>query len=163
MKNVNYKGLISKNLNKLLSESVGFDINFIDDTKSFIENAISSHVFQNGNIAINFNWPKNIIEMYVFAKLTIEENIFRGGLIFKIYLNDKDSELLLKVKKICKALYKYSGKKIPESIKEILLNSNSFNTIGEVINNLGVFSTIAEEVILFTIVSPILGPNIEDD
>ena len=101
--------------------------------------------------------------MHIFAKLTIEENIFRGGLIFKIYLNDKDSELLLKVKKICKALYKYSGKKIPESIKEILLNSNSFNTIGEVINNLGVFSTIAEEVILFTIVSPILGPNIEDD
>ena len=111
---------------------------------------------KNGNIAINFKWLHNKIEIDVGSKILNNHYSYRGGFRINLYLNDEDSELLTKVKNICKAILSYSGKKIPDSITELLSNFDSFKKAHEIMNFLGIYSNIAETAILFKIMSDYL-------
>ena len=153
--NDNTEKLLSNYLKKLLNEIVGLDIDFIDKRiNSFFLNIFSSamHI---GNVAINFYWLQNLIEIDVASKIETNYHSYRGGYRIKLYLNDKDLNLLVKVQKICKTMIKYTGIKISESLKKNLLYFNSFKIVDDVIKQLGAFSTLAEEILFYTIFAEI--------
>ena len=153
--NDNTDKLLSNYLKKLLNEIVGLDIDFIDKRiNSFFLNIFSSamHI---GNVAINFYWLQNLIEIDVASKIETNYHSYRGGYRIKLYLNDKDLNLLVKVQKICKTMIKYTGIKISESLKKNLLYFNSFKIVDDVIKQLGAFSTLAEEILFYTIFAEI--------
>ena len=152
----NYDRLITNNLNNLLKEAIDIDIN---KTKTSFENLFINLGIENGNIAINFYWSQNIIEIDVCSKIQNNFYSYREGFRMNINLNSEDSELLLKIQKIFKVIYKYAGKKVQSNIREILSYNKSFIEFEEVINDLDIYSTIAEEAILFAIISDILKNN----
>ena len=110
----------------------------------------------NGTIIINFNWLQKKIGIDVAIKVDSNHYGYRGGYRINIYLSNEDSELLLKVKNVCKIFLKISGKKIPSSIKEILLNFDNFENVNSIMNFLDTYSSKAEEVILLLILSPFI-------
>ena len=153
----NFGGHISNNLKKELKNLVNYDA---DKLNQFI-NYFCINVI-NGDVAVNFYWLQKKIEIDVGIKILPQHYSYRGGYRFSIYLDDNNPEQLLKVKLVCKAFLKNSGKKIPKSIEKLLSSDNNFNSytnLEEIMNQLGVYSIMAEEVILFIILEPIL--NIE--
>ena len=150
--NSNYKHFVNKNLINLINEILEYDFNKIKGSfeKLFYKN------MKNGNIAINFKWLQNKIEIDIGSKILNNHYSYRGGFRINLYLNDEDSELLIKVKNLCKAMLSYSGKKIPDSITELLSNFDSFQKAHEIMNFLGIYSNIAETAILFKIMSDYL-------
>ena len=152
----NYDRLITNNLNNLLKEAIDIDIN---KTKTSFENLFINLGIENGNIAINFYWSQNIIEIDVCSKIQNNFYSYREGFRMNINLNSEDSKLLLKIQKIFKVIYKYAGKKVQSNIREILSYNKSFIEFEEVINDLDIYSNIAEEAILFAVISDILKNN----
>ena len=147
----NTKGLLTDYLKKILNEKVGLDLNFIEKTAdSFYKNTVTDGM-ENGNIAINFYWLQKIIEIDIATRIANDYHSYRGGVRIKIYLNDKDIELLLKVKNICKTMIKYTGIKITQSLKENLSNFTSFSIVDDVIKQLGDFSTLTQKILFYTI------------
>ena len=147
----NTKGLVTDYLKKILNEKVGLDLNFIEKTaESFYKNIVTDGM-ENGNIAINFYWLQKIIEIDIATRITNDYHSYRGGVRIKIYLNDKDIELLLKVKNICKTMIKYTGIKITQSLKENLSNFTSFSIVDDVIKQLGDFSPLTQKILFYTI------------
>ena len=148
----NYKHLVNKNLIKLINEKIGSDFNTIKNTfeELFFNN------LKNGDISINFNWLQNKIEIDVGSKIKYDYYAYRGGFRINIYLSDEDLYLLSKVKEIIKGMLSYSGMKIPDSIKELLSNFNSFKKADEIMNFLGIYSYIPEAAIIFKIISDFL-------
>ena len=147
----NTKGLLTDYLKKILNEKVGLDLNFIEKTaESFYKNIVTDGM-ENGNIAINFYWLQKIIEIDIATRITNDYHSYRGGVRIKIYLNDKDIELLLKVKNICKTMIKYTGIKITQSLKENLSNFTSFSIVDDVIKQLGDFSPLTQKILFYTI------------
>lgn len=147
----NTKGLLTDYLKKILNEKVGLDLNFIEKAAdSFYKNIVIDGM-ENGNIAINFYWLQKIIEIDLASRITYDYHSYRGGVRIKIYLNDKDTELLLKVKNICKTMIKYTGIKITQSLKENLSKFSSFTMVDDVIKQLGDFSTLTQEILFYTI------------
>lgn len=147
----NTKGLLTDYLKKILNENVGLDLNFIEKAAdSFYKNIVIDGM-ENGNIAINFYWLQKIIEIDLASRITYDYHSYRGGVRIKIYLNDKDTELLLKVKNICKTMIKYTGIKITQSLKENLSKFSSFTMVDDVIKQLGDFSTLTQEILFYTI------------
>ncbi len=147
--NSNYKHFINNNLIKNINEIIGNDFNKIK--KSF-ENIFLKNM-NNSNIAINFNWLENKIEIDVASKIRGDFYAYRGGFRINIYLNDKDFELLLIVKKMCKYMLSYSGKIIDNSIKALLSDFDSFKKTEKIMNYLENYSNIAETVLFFKIIS----------
>ena len=147
--NSNYKHFINNNLIKHINEIIGTDFNIIK--KSFENLFIKS--MNNSNIAVNFNWLENKIEIDVASKIMGDHYAYRGGFRINIYLNDEDFELLLIVKKICKFMLSYSGKKIDNSIMTLLSDFDSFKKTNEIMNYLENYSNIAETAIFFKIIS----------
>jgi hypothetical protein len=150
----NFGGHISNNLKKELKNLVNFDADKLNQFFNYF--CIN---MTNGDLAINFYWLKKKIEIDVGIKILPQHYSYRGGYRFNIYLDDSNQEQLLKVELVCKAFLKYSGRKIPNSIEELLSNHNfnSFTKLEEIMNHLGVYSIMAEEVILFIILEPILN------
>ena len=110
----------------------------------------------NGDIIFNFKWPENLIEIDIGAKITSSHYGYRGGFRMKIYLSDENFSLFSTIKKIFKCLARYSGKRIPSYIKELLSYLNSFQKVEEMIQFLGIYSVVFEETIFFTILSKLL-------
>ena len=147
--NSNYMHFVNKNLINLINEMIDSDFKTIRN--SFEE--LFYNNMNHGNIAVNFNWLQNKIEIDVGSKIMKDHYAYRGGVKINIYLNDEDLELLLMVKNLCEAMLSYSGKKIPYSITELLSDFNSFKKAHEIMNFLGIYSNIAEAAILFKIMS----------
>ena len=147
--NSNYKHFINNNLIKHINEIIGTDFNIIK--KSFENLFIKS--MNNSNIAVNFNWLEKKIEIDVASKIIGDHYAYRGGFRINIYLNDEDFELLLIVKKMCKFMLSYSGKKIDNSIMTLLSDFDSFKKTNEIMNYLENYSKIAETAIFFKIIS----------
>ena len=143
---------ISESYNNFLNDLLDFDIKNFSEK---FENLMMTKGLSHGDIIINFNWLQNLIEINVAVKIKFDFYGYRGGVRIKIYLNDNDFELLSKVKQICKAFIRYSGKRTPKNLKNILSNLNSFKKIQEVIKFLDVYSVPAEEAIFFTVLSKI--------
>ena len=147
----NTKGLVTDYLKKILNEKVGLDLNFIEKASNSFYNNIVIDGMENGNIAINFYWLQKIIEIDLASRIAYDYHSYRSGTRIKIYLNDKDIELLLKVKNICKTMFKYTGIKISQSLKEKLSNFTSFTIVDDVIKQLGDFSTLTQKILFYTI------------
>ena len=145
----NYNGLMSDNLKKRINKVIDFDY---DKIKFFLENKFYKEGLRNGTVAINSKWSENLIEIDAGSKITGDHYSYRGGFRFLIRLKD-DIELLSKIQNILKALFRFSGKKIP---KELLSDFNSFRQIEPLINELGINSIIAEEIIIYLILNPVL-------
>ena len=109
----------------------------------------------NRNIAINFIWSQQKIEIDASTKILDKHYSYRGGFRINIYLNE-NSELLSKIKIICEIFLKYSGKKSILSIKELLSDFNSYDKLDIIMNELGIYSYMAEGVILLKILSQML-------
>ena len=109
----------------------------------------------NGNIAINFIWSQGKIEIDTTTKILPDNYSYRGGFRINIYLNE-NSELLSKIKIICEIFLKYCGKKSILSIKELLSDFNSYDKLDIIMNELGIYSYMAEGVILLKILSQML-------
>ena len=148
----NYRGIITQNYIDIINEIIEFDYSYI---KNFFEDQFKNGMY-NGDIAINFNWINKIIIIEVGSKIDSDHYCYRGGFKINIYLNDEEKELLQKIKKICKIFIRYSGKRIPDFIKKLLSDFNSFEKVNEIINFLDGYSNIVEEVIFFTILEKIL-------
>ena len=145
---------ISSDLKKQIKEEIP-----INEDLDFLKSLFIDYFNQslgNGTIIINFNWLQKKIGIDVAIKVDSNHYGYRGGYRINIYLSNEDSELLLKVKNVCKIFLKISGKKIPSSIKEILLNFNNFENVNSIMNFLDTYSSKAEEVILLLILSPFL-------
>ena len=167
-----FKGKIIIRLinNNIKDDDFGEDINIdlkeqlkeeipINDDIDYLKSLFIQYFNQsmgNGSIIINFNWLQKIIGIDVAIKVDAKHYAYRGGYRINIYLSNEDSELLLKVKNVCKIFLKISGKKIPNSIKEILLNFDNFEKVDSIMNFLDTYSAKAEEVILLLILSPYL-------
>jgi hypothetical protein len=145
----NYNGLMSDNLKKRINKVIDFDY---DKIKFFLENKFYKEGLRNGTVAINSKWSENLIEIDAGSKITGDHYSYRGGFRFLIRLKD-DIELLSKIQNILKTLFRFSGKKIP---KELLSDFNSFKQIEPLMNELGINSIIAEEIILYLILNPVL-------
>ena len=143
-----YRGIITKNYIDIVSEIINIDFN---NVKTFFENQFKNGMY-NGDIEIIFDWNRKIITIEVGSKIHINHFCYRGGFRINIYLNEKDSELLQKIKNICKLILRYSGKRIP---RDLLLKFN-FESINKALNYLDAYSNIAEEIILFAILGEIL-------
>ena len=147
-------GLIGNNIKKLLEKTFNFKI---DDIKSKII-AFFSQNLSHGNVVITFNWLKKKIEIDVSTKIKHDHYGYRGGFRINIYLDNENNEnpdLLIKIKTICEYFLKYSGKNII-SIKKLLSDCNSFERLNIIMNELGIYSTMVEEVLLLLILSSIL-------
>ena len=160
--NSNCNKTISTNLKKILNDTINLDITSIE---KFIEAIFADRVIIWGDIMINFNWAHNKIELEEGSKITIGEichNSYRGGFRINFYLNDEDSKLLYRIKIICLIIIQYSGKWVPNTIKKILTSDSTvFKDFEEVLNSLGSFSIIAEQVIFFEIISTLAHENFE--
>ena len=143
-------GLIGNNIKKLLEKTFNFKI---DDIKSKITTYCSQKI-SNGNVAITFNWSQKKIEIDISTKIKGNYYGYRGGFRINIYL-DNDPDLFRKIKTICEYFLKYSGKSII-SIKQLLSDCNSFDELNNIMNEFGIYSTMAEEVLLLLILSSIL-------
>ena len=148
-----YNNSISDSLNQILKEAINLDIK---DIESIFENDLSKNGLHNGNIAINFNWAQNTIEIDICSKIMPNYYSYRGGFRLSIYLKKEDF-VLSKINTIFKILFKNYGKKISPNINELLLNFNSIKNIDDIIDHLDIFSNVAEEIIFFTILSSILN------
>ena len=143
-----YRGIITKNYIDFINEIIKFDFN---NVKTFFEDQFKKSMY-NGDIEIKFNWINKTIIIEVGSKIDRDHFCYRGGFRINIYLNDDYFEFK-KIKNICKLILRYSGKRISE---KLLSNFNSFEKVNEVLNYLDVYSNIAEEIILFTILEKIL-------
>lgn len=145
----NCNDCITKNLKKLLNDTINLDIIPLE---KFIDECFSERNVIYGDIMINFNWTYNKIEIDVGSKISVKYHGYRGGVRVNFYLDDEDRKVISRIKKICLIIIQYSGIKVPNHIKEILKSdSTGFNKFEEVINSLGGFSIIAEKVIFFDI------------
>ena len=153
---VNYGSLISEYYIQIINDIFDFDINNI---KEKFENLFMKKIVSHGDIIINFNLPKNLIEINVASKIKGNFYGYRGGVRINIYLNNDDLELFSKIKKLCLVFIRVSGKRIPEHIKGILSNFNDFEKVDEVIKFLDIYSVAVEEVIFFKILSNIIKKN----
>ena len=147
----NYNRLISDKLKSHLNKVIDFDY---DKIRNFIEEKFSTGL-RNGTISITFNWSQKLVEIYIASKIQAIHYSYRGGFRINIRLNDVNL-LLPKIQKILIVLYKYKGGKIPE---ELISEFNSFEKIEDIINDLDTDAIIAEEIILFQILSSILPYN----
>ena len=152
---------ISIDLKEQLKEEIPINDDF-DYLKSLFIQYFNQSM-GNGSIIINFNWLQKIIGIDVAIKFDAKHYAYRGGYRINIYLSNEDSELLLKVKNVCKIFLKISGKKIPNSIKEILSNFDNFEKVDSIMNFLDTYSTKAEELILLLILSPYLKKQIKEE
>ena len=143
--------LIGNNLRNHL-KSINIDI---DNIKLFMENIFLTSM-PYGNVAINFYWNQRKIEIDIGIKIKPNHYSYRGGYKINIYLNDEDFELLTKTKSICEIFLKYSGKKSLKEIRELLNDCDSFEKLEKIMNELDVYSTVIEEIILYLILFPIL-------
>ena len=121
IKYASYSKIIDDDLIYYLNKKINFNINKI---KNFLEYQLLNNGISNGNIAINFDLLHNLIEIDIGSKITKKEEFYRGGFRFNIYLKDEE-ELLSKIKKIVKILFRYFGRKITPLINEILSNLNT--------------------------------------
>ena len=157
-----FNKLLTNYLKNILNEEVGLDKNFVENSvDSFVRNLVKAdrrNAFENGKISINFYWLQNLIEIDIATKIESDYHSYRGGFRIKIYLNDEDTDLLLKIKNICKTMINYTGIKITPSLKEKLFNFTSFNYVDDVIKQLGAFSTITEKILFFLIWERIIDP-----
>ena len=144
-------GLIGNNIKNLLKKSIDININ---DLKNSFEKLFCKNM-ANGNIAINFIWSQRKIEIDTSTKILPDNYSYRGGFRINIYLNE-NSELLSKIKIICEIFLKYCGKKSILSIKELLSDFNSYDKLDIIMNELGIYSNMAEGVILLKILSQML-------
>ena len=160
--NDNTDKLLTNYLKNYLNEEVGLDKNFVENSiDSFVRNLVKTdfrNAFENGKVSINFYWLQNLIEIDIATKITSDYHSYRGGFRIKIYLNDEDTDLLLKIKNICKSMINYTGIKITTSLKEKLFYFTSFNYVDDVMKQLGAFSTITEKIIFFLIWERIIEP-----
>ena len=147
----NYNRLISDKLKSHLNKVIDFDY---DKIRNFIEEKFSTGL-RNGTISITFNWSQKLVEIDIASKIQAIHYSYRGGFRINIRLNDVNL-LLPKIQKILIVLYKYKGGKIPE---ELISEFNSFEKIEDIINDLDTDAIIAEEIILFQILSSILPYN----
>ena len=153
IKKANYNWLLSKDYYSFVNTEIGFDINYI---KEYFENKTLKNGLDNGDIIFNFKWPENLIEIDVCSKIAHNHYGYRGGFRIKIYLSDDNLAIFSTIKKIFKCLVRYSGKRIPNYINELLSNLDSFQKVEELIQFLGIYSVSLEETILFTILSKLL-------
>ena len=153
---VNYGSLISEYYIQIINDIFDFDINNI---KEKFENLFMKKVVSHGDIIINFNWPKKLIEINVASKIKGNFYGYRGGVRINIYLNNDDLEFFSKIKKLCLVFIRVSGKRISEHIKDILSNFNDFEKVDKVIKFLDIYSVAVEEVIFFKILSNIIKNN----
>lgn len=147
-----YRGIITKNYINTTNEIIGFDYN---DVKNFFEEQFTKGM-RDGDIEIEFDWINKKIIIEVGSKIINGHFSYRGGFRINIYLNEEDSELLEKIKNICKFVLRYSGKRIPENIKDLLSDFNNFEKVENVLNYLDTYSNIAEEIILIAVLGKIL-------
>ena len=153
IKKANYNWLLSKDYYNILNTEIELDINYI---KEYFENNTLNNGLENGDNIFNFKWPENLIEIDICSKITSNHYGYRGGFRIKIYMSDENFSIFSTIKKIFKCLVRYSGKRIPSYIKELLSNLNSFQKIEEMIQFLGIYSVVFEETIFFTILSKLL-------
>ena len=146
-----YRGIITENYINIINEIIDIDFNKV---KTFFEESFTKGMY-NGDIEIGFDWINKTILIEVGSKLDNEHFSYRGGFRINIYLNE-DSELFNKIKNICKLILRYSGKRIPANIKDLLSKFDSFEKVEEVLNYLDEYSNIAEEIIFFSILSKVL-------
>ena len=145
-----YKNLLSDNLNKFLKEAIYSDIKTI---RNYFEVQILKDGLLNGIVAINFNWLQNLIEIDFASKILSDYYSFRGGFRFILNLNN-DEILFSKIQKIFIILFKKFGIKKTPQINELLSNLNNFKKVDEIINYLGLYSNVAEEILFFIIILP---------
>ena len=166
----NGENIISNKLKMLLKNIIDFDFDKIED---IIKKGFSTRFMIFGDTFFNFKWRQNRIEIEAAAKIEEFKNNtakvkpdyhgYRGGFIINIILDDKDTNLLSKITKICKIIVRYSGVKIQPSVKKLLSSDlKSFENVGEVIDSMGHFSIIAEKIIFLEIFSEIYIPKEED-
>ena len=148
----NYEKLISEKFKKHINQVIDFDF---DKMHNFIEEYYMKKL-GNGTIDINYKWSENLIEMEAWSKIDGDYHSYRGGYKIIIRLNNDNMDLFLKIQEILKAFFKFFGKKMP---KEITTGFKNFNQVEEVINDLGDNSIIAEEIILYSILSPFVIPK----
>ena len=159
---INYRygeELIDQNLKNYLKEKIDFDYDII---KSHINLQFSRSMY-NGNIAYNFLWDKNKIEIDFASKIKINNDrqeffSYRGGFRFSIYL-DENFAYFNKIKNACKIFCKYYAKLNGNYIYKIVSNLKDFRDIQKIVNELGNYSTMLEEIILFIILNPLLAIN----
>lgn len=116
---------------------------------------IAEKVFHNVDMAFNFYWKEKKIDLDVAIKIRPDHHSYRGGFRLTINLDEKD-EYFIKIKDVLKSFLKYSGHLNKNSIKK-LSESNNFEKLGELIEEFGNYSSLAEEAILFTILAPLLA------
>jgi hypothetical protein len=145
-----YKNLLSDELNKFLEEAIYIDINKI---RNYFEIQILTKGLLNGIVTINFNWLQNLIEIDFASKIASDYYSFRGGFRFNLDLNN-DEILFSKINKIFIILFKRFGIKKTPQINELLSNLDNFKKVDEIINYLGLYSNVAEEILFFTIILP---------
>lgn len=153
----NCNNTISTNLKKILNDTINLDITPVED---FIEANFTKRIIVCGDININFNWTHNKIELEEGSKINVKYHGYRGGFRINFYLDDEDTKLLNRIKKICLIVIQYTGKKVPNTIKKILKSDSTvFKDFEEVLNSLGTFSVLAEQIIFFDIVSTLAHEN----
>ena len=145
-------GLIEENLKNILKEKINFDYNAI---KKIIESSINESII-NGNIAINYYWNENKIEIDFASKINTDFHSYRGGFRLIIYLKD-NSAYFKEIKYACKIFLKYYGKLDGMAIKNIISNIKSFSDIEKVVKELGNYSVLLEEILLLLILKPLLN------
>ena len=139
-----YRGIITKSYIGIINEIIEFDFY---NVKAIFEDQFKKSMY-NGDVEIKFDWIKKKIIIEVGSKIDSQHYCYRGGFRINIYLKEKDSELL-KIKNIYKLILRYSGKRITENIKDLLLNFDSFEKFSKLLNYLDIYSDIADEIILF--------------
>ena len=150
VKDTRWGGHIGENFANFLKIKKNFNYELI---RAFIQ-AISQIVFHNANMAFNFYWKENKIELDVAAKVKYDFHSYRGG--FRLIINlDEKEEYFIKIKDIFKSFLKYSGHLNKNSIQK-LSEANNFEKLGELIDELGNYSSLVEEAILFVILEPLL-------
>ena len=153
----NFENTISTNLKKILNETINLDITLIENyiAKNFTKRSVIC-----GDIMINFNWTHNKMELEVGSKINFFYHGYRGGFRINFYLDDEDSNLLSRIRKICLIIIQYSGKKIPNEIKKTLTSGPiGYKDFEDVINSLGSFSIVAEQIIFYDILTSLVKEN----
>lgn len=144
-----YGGIASNSLKRLLNDSVPINFDYI---KFYFENRTCEYI-NNGIVSINFKWSDKKIEIDIAFKIKPEHYSFRGGSRIYLYLENAKNKLLPKIRDILRVFFKFSGIRITDSIKEMLDNLDDFGKIENLLNILGDYSIMAEQVILYYIFS----------
>ena len=154
MKYAYWGGSIGNYINSLLQDNFRL---YYEDIKHHLEESLYL-IIANGNVEFTFNWPKKRIEIDASIRILYNYCGYRGGFRINIYF-DKDNngnpDLLFKIKTICEYFLKYSGKS-KNIIKKLLSECNSFEKVNIIMNELGIYSTMTEGVILLLLLAPIL-------